>query len=159
MNSLVVVRVGAPDNFFYEQMERGVWSTAEDTGSQEVRNAFVQGRSVFTLFVGPDDTPLYIGHVSNIRPRNQITDVLFPDTRHTFFTFNPIIISHPESYVFSDLLVSIRFKTGVQLAVTDLQIVSRVIAFYYGLSQGRNTIPLNYYINRGTNVNYIPHYN
>jgi len=157
MNSLVVIRVGEPNNFFYDQMERGVWSTAELPNSQEVRNAFVQGRTVFALFVGPDDTPLYIGRVSNVRPR--ILDEVFPNTHQTFMIFQSIIISHPESDVFSDLLASIRFKTGIQLAITDLQMISTVVAFYYGLSQGRNTIPLNNYINRTANVNYIPYYN
>lgn len=153
MNSLVVIRVGEPDNFFYNQMERGVWSTAD---SQHVRNAFVQGRSVFVVFVGSDDTPLYIGRVSNVRPRNVISDAAFPNTHTTFFVFQPIIISYPVSHVFSDLLARIHFETGVQLVIADLQIVSTVIAFYHGLYQGRNTIPLNYYINR-ENVNYIPH--
>ena len=157
MNSLVVIRVGTPTNFFYDQVERGVWSTAEFPNSQEVRNAFVQGHSVFVLFVGPDDIPLYIAHVFAVRSRNLVEDIDFPDTHQTFFRFNPIIISHPETHVFSDLLTKIRFQAGVQLAVTDAQIVSTVVAFYYGLSQGRNTIPLNSYINRAnTNVNYIP---
>ena len=158
MNSLVVIRVGMPTNMFYEQMERGVWSTAENQSSQEVRNAFVQNHSVFTLFVGPDDTPLYIGHVTGVRSRNINIDSLFPDTHRTFFTFNPIIISNPEPSVFSELLAKIRFQTGLQLAITDLQIISAVVGFYYGLYQGRNTIPLNSYINRG-NTNYIPYYN
>ena len=64
----------------------------------------------------------------------------------------------PEPSVFSELLAKIRFQTGLQLAITDLQIISAVVGFYYGLYQGRNTIPLNSYINRGTNVNYIPYY-
>ena len=158
MNSLVVIRVGMPTNMFYEQMERGVWSTAENQGSQEVRNAFVQNHNVFTLFVGPDDTPLYIGHVTCVRSRNINIDLAFPNTHTTFFTFNPIIISDPEPRVFSDLLAKIRFEAGLQLAITDLQITSAVVGFYYGLYQGRNTIPLNYYLNR-VNTNYIPHYN
>jgi hypothetical protein len=152
MNSLVVIRVGEPNNFFYEQMERGVWST---TDSQHVRDAFVQERSVFVLFVESNDTPLYIGRVSNVRPRNVISDAAFPNTHTTFFVFQPIIISYPPLDVFSNLLATIRFVTGVQVVITDLQIVSTVIAFYHGLYQGRNTIPLNHYTNR-VNVNYIP---
>jgi hypothetical protein len=155
MNSLVVIRVGTPNNFFYEHMERGIWSTPEYLGSQEVRNAFVQGHSVLTLFVGPDDVPLYIGRVLNVRSRNSLEDIAFPNTHHTFFTFNPIIISSPESFVFSELLEKIEFQQGLQLLITDLRITSVILAFYHGLYQGRNMIPLTYHINKG-NVNYIP---
>ena len=122
MNRLVIVRVGDPEEW-NRYRSLGRWSSPENH-TQVVRNFFVEGYNVITLFVGRGDIPLAAARVTNVRER-LMEDSVFPtrsdlgDLR-TFFEFDPQTILNLENgftVTHHTSLQQSRYQIGSQIAI------------------------------------------
>jgi hypothetical protein len=70
MSRLVLIRVGDPGSSWSVCKEFGIWASPENH-EQVVRNLFMEGYSVYVLFVGTGDIPLLGTRVINVRERTR----------------------------------------------------------------------------------------
>lgn len=128
MEHLVVVRTSSPANDMPYTFLDGKWASPENSQNQVVRELFVQGYSVLVLFVGMNDIPLYMTRITNVRPKNDQTDILFSPTHplgylQTFMEFSTstshlLLCSNP--ILTNPILEYIRFRKGHQIFIPRL---------------------------------------
>jgi hypothetical protein len=158
MNRLVIIRVGDP-NLWQTSITLGRWSTPE-SHAQIVRDFFIEGYTVFALFVGRGDVPLGAARITGVRERI-LEDSEFPLTNDlgdllTFMEFDPNhlllqIKSHTASINY------IKYRTGSQLLIPTI-IATEFLSYFITRSTqpNLNVINLNStYIVSNTNQNNI----
>ena len=80
MNRLVLVRVGDPSELWSRC--RGKWASSE-SHEQVIRNMFMEGYTVYAIFVGTGDKPLLASKITNVRERGiEDEDLLPPSNDH-----------------------------------------------------------------------------
>jgi len=170
MESLVVIRVGTPNPYSSLMFSQSKWSSPELPNSQVVRDQFMEGKTVYVLFIGSNNLPVYMGKVSNVRLRDPNLDSTFPLENEDHVEFKTIIIFSPDSLqpiinisadTFTSVISYITFKRGSQILISDRHISTVLIAFYRGLYQA--VLTTNSHINNqyiGGNITVInPNYN
>lgn len=75
MSRLVLIRVGDPSSIWSVSKIGGVWSSPEQH-EQVVRNMFVEGYTVYGLFVGTGDKLLLCAKITGVRERSDTDDTL-----------------------------------------------------------------------------------
>jgi hypothetical protein len=171
MESLVVIRVGTDNNNSQAMFAQYKWSSPELPNSQIVREQFMEGKTVYILFIGSNNLPVYMGKVSNVRARDTVLDAALPthdvsgNRFQTIITFTPYDslqeILNPTMDFFQPVIEYIQFRRGSQVHISDRHIALVLISFYRGLYQSFLTINAqlnNPYINGNVTV-INPNYN
>ena len=176
MESLVVIRIGTHNIHSQAMFAQHKWSSPEVPNSQKVREQFMEGKTVYVLFIGGNNTPLYMGKVADVRARDAVLDTALPTADEagnrfqTIITFTPYDslqeILNPTMEFFEPLLEYIQFRRGSQIHISDRHISLVLISFYRGIYQSYLTLIAqvnNSYIDNnliGRNVTVInPNYN
>jgi hypothetical protein len=159
MDSLVVIRVGTDNTNSQAMFSQYKWSSPELPNSQIVREQFMEGKTVYVLFIGGNNIPLYMGKVNNVRPRDAVLDAALPthdiagNHLQTIITFTPYDslqeILNPAMEFFQPVLDYIQFRRGSQVHISDRHISLVLVSFYRGLYQSFLTM------NAQINNNYI----
>jgi hypothetical protein len=172
MQSLVVIRVGTETNNSQAMFAQYKWSSPELPNSQTVREQFMEGKTVYVLFIGANNQPVYMGKVANVRPRDAVHDAALPTADEagnrfqTIITFTPYDslqeILNPTMEFFEPVLEYIQFRRGSQIHISDRHISLVLISFYRGLYQSFLTMNAQFnnrnLINRNVTV-INPNYN
>jgi len=159
MEHLVVIRTSSPANDIPYTFIDGKWASPETSQNQVVRELFVQGYSILVLFLGVNDLPLYMTRITNVRPRNDQTDLVFSLVHplgylQTFMEFsiqptNMLVTSNPA--LTNPILEYIRFRTGHQIFI-PLNLSTPLIQDYVHRTNTNNNISS---ANRTVVVNYV----
>jgi hypothetical protein len=159
MNRLVFVRVGDPDGLWSRC--RGKWSSSE-IHEQVIRNMFMEGYTVYAMFVGTGDKPLLASRITNVRERGiEDDDLLPPSNDHgllrTVVTFD-VNSSVDLRNILTDgdqvVLDYVKYKRGSQILIptelseTFLTNISSVNMYFRGNYTYLNT---NYGLNFNMN--------
>ena len=151
MSRLVLIRVGDPNGIWSVSKMAGLWASPE-CHEQVVRNMFVEGYSVYGLFVGTGDKLLMTAKITNVRERFNNDDTLIP-AQNEIGVLNTIIVFDPNETAdlrntltssYQSALDYVRYKHGSQILIptlysegilrliTSLISLSRVNAIYRG---------------------------
>ena len=122
MNRLVLVRVGDPNGLWSNC--RGKWSSSEDH-EQVIRNMFMEGYTVYALFVGTGDKPLLASKITNVRERElEDAELLPPSNDHgplrtviTFDTHSQVDLRYTLTNGDHDILEYVKYKRGSQILI------------------------------------------
>jgi hypothetical protein len=148
MSRLVLIRVGDPNGIWSVSKIAGVWASPE-CHEQVVRNMFVEGYTVYGLFVGTGDKLLMCAKITSVRERFNTDDTLIPETNEigplkTILTFDPsetvdLRYTLPNSY--QSALEYVKYKQGSQILIPNGQCESilRLIVTLISLSR-MNTV-------------------
>lgn len=150
MESLVVIRVGSETNNNQAMFAQYKWSSPELPNSQIVRQQFMEGKTVYVLFIGSNNQPVYMGKVNDVRARDPILDATLPmadeagNRFQTIITFIPYdslqeIVS-PTIEFFEPVIQYIQFRRGSQIHISDKHISLVLISFYRGIYQSHLTL-------------------
>ena len=150
MESLVVIRVGTDNNNSQAMFAQHKWSSPELPNSQKVREQFMEGNTVYVLFIGGNNTPVYMGNVADVRARDVVLDATLPTVDEagnrfqTIITFTPYdslqeIVS-PTMEFFEPVIQYIQFRRGSQIHISDRHISLVLISFYRGIYQSYLTM-------------------
>ena len=126
MSRLVLIRVGDPNGLWPVCKAGGIWSSPE-CHEQSIRNMFVEGYTVYALFVGTGDTLLMTAKITNVRERFE-DDTLIPDSNEigplkTVIVFNPnetVDLRHTLTGSYQAALNYVKYKPGSQLLIPNL---------------------------------------
>jgi hypothetical protein len=138
--------------------EFGIWASPENH-EQVVRNFFMEGYSIYVLFVGTGDQPLMVTRVTDVRERRR-NDTLIPErdeigilkTIISFDINNSIDLRAPLTNSYQLALDYVRYKQGSQILIPTAYSVG--ILRLISLSQtNTNTTVLNpeYLLNLNVN--------
>jgi len=159
MNRLVLVRVGDPSELWSRC--RGKWASSE-SHEQVIRNMFMEGYTVYAMFVGTGDKPLLASKITNVRERGiEDEDLLPPSNDHgllrTVVTFD-VNSSVDLRNILTDgdqvVLDYVKYKRGSQILIpkelseTFLTNISSVNMYFRGNYTYLNT---NYGLNFNVN--------
>ena len=150
MESLVVIRVGTDNNNSQAMFAQHKWSSPELPNSQKVREQFMEGNTVYVLFIGGNNTPVYMGKVADVRARDVVLEAVLPTVDEagnrfqTIITFTPYdslqeIVS-PTMEFFEPVIQYIQFRRGSQIHISDKHISLVLISFYRGIYQSYLTM-------------------
>jgi hypothetical protein len=123
MSRLVLIRVGDPVSSWSVCKEFGIWASPENH-EQVVRNLFMEGYSVYVLFVGTGDIPLLGTRVINVRERTN-NDSLIQErdeigllkTIITFDLINYVDLRNHLTNSYQCALDYVRYKRGSQILI------------------------------------------
>jgi hypothetical protein len=126
MSRLVLVRVGDPKGSWSSCKDFGMWASPENH-EQVVRNLFMEGFSVYVVFVGTGDIPLLGTRITNVRERIN-NDTLIKDTNEigllkTIITFDineGVDLRNTQD----SALEYVRYKRGSQILIPTTHSVS-----------------------------------
>jgi len=143
MSRLVLIRVGDPGSSWSACKEFGIWASPENH-EQVVRNLFMEGYSVYVLFVGTGDQPLMVSQVTNVRERTR-DDTLIQERDEigllkTIINFDiekTIDMRNELTNLYQSAIDYVRYKRGSQILIPASYSVS--IFRLISLSQ-KNTI-------------------
>jgi hypothetical protein len=145
MSCLVVIRVGDSSGTWYSASRVGKWSSPE-SHVQAVRNAMVEGYTVYGLFVSTGDIPIMTCKINGIRERINDDAYLFPPRNtlgelKTFLLFEP---NYTMSYIVKDVLQYVKYKVGSQILIPH-ELSNR---FFNSLKEGNKTTLNPEYLNK-----------
>ena len=150
MESLVVIRVGTDNNNSQAMFAQHKWSSPELPNSQKVREQFMEGNTVYVLFIGGNNTPVYMGKVADVRARDVVLEAVLPTVDEagnrfqTIITFTPYDslqeILNPIMEFFEPVIQYIQFRRGSQIHISDKHISLVLISFYRGIYQSYLTM-------------------
>jgi hypothetical protein len=123
MSRLVLIRVGDPGSSWSVCKEFGIWASPENH-EQVVRNFFMEGYSVYLLFVGTGDIPLLGTCVINVRERTN-NDILIQERDEigllkTIITFDInccVDLRNQSTNSYQVALDYVRYKRGSQILI------------------------------------------
>ena len=124
MSRLVLIRVGDPAGIWAVSKMAGLWASPE-CHEQSVRNMFVEGYTVYGLFVGTGDKLLLCAKITNVRERSNTDDTLIPESNEignlkTVIVFDPSEISdlrYTLTNTYQPALDYVKYKTGSQILI------------------------------------------
>lgn len=128
MSRLVLIRVGDPNSMWSVSKMSGLWASPE-CHEQVVRNMFVEGYTVYALFVGTGDKLLMSAKITNVRERSDDDDTLIPETSEvgllkTIIVFNPnetLDLHNTLNSTYQNVIDYVRYKQGSQILIPTLQ--------------------------------------
>jgi hypothetical protein len=143
MNRLVLVRVGDPDGLWSRC--RGKWASSE-SHEQVIRNMFMEGYTVYAIFVGTGDKPLLASRITNVRERGiEDEDLLPPSNDHgllrtvvTFDVNSSVELRNILTDGDQDVLDYVKYKRGSQILIPSevsesfLRSISSVNMYFRG---------------------------
>jgi|Laugrespbdmm15sd_2_1035082.scaffolds.fasta_scaffold15216_4 hypothetical protein len=150
MGRLVLVRVGDPDGLWNVCKMGGMWASPE-CHEQVVRNMFVEGYTVYALFVGTGDKLLMAAKITNVRELSN-EDTLIPNTTEigplkTAIIFDPSEVADLRNNLMgpyqaaidyvkykpgSQILIPISYSEPILNLITSLITLRRVNTMYRG---------------------------
>lgn len=127
MSRLVLIRVGDPNSIWPVSKMAGLWASPE-LHEQVVRNMFVEGYTVYGLFVGTGDKLLMAAQITNVRERSDTDDTLIPETNEigplkTVIVFNPnetVDLRYTLTNPYQTTLDYVKYKVGSQILIPNL---------------------------------------
>jgi len=137
MSRLVLIRVGNPNGIWHMASAAGRWSSPE-THIQAVRNAMVEGYTVYGLFVGTGDIPIMTCKINGIRERINDDDHLFPK-KSDLGEFKTVLLfeaNYNYEYVVRDVLKYVKYRIGSQILIP----IEQSTGFFNSL---RSTLQIN----------------
>jgi len=128
MSRLVLIRVGDPNGIWSVSKMAGLWASPE-CHEQVVRNMFVEGYTVYGLFVGTGDKLLMAAKITNIRERFNNDDTLIPEQNEigflkTVIVFDPsevVDLRHTLTNGYQGVLDYVKYKPGSQILIPNQQ--------------------------------------
>jgi len=142
MSRLVLIRVGDPNGIWSVSKMAGLWATSE-LHNQVVRNMFVEGYTVYGLFVGTGDKLLMCAQIINVRERSD-NDTLIPASNEigplkTIVVFDPneiVDLRYTLTTNYETALDYVKYKVGSQLLIPNLYAdpIIRLITSGLGMS-------------------------
>jgi len=128
MSRLVLVRVGDPNGMWSVSKIGGLWASPE-CHEQVVRNMFVEGYTVYALFVGTGDKLLMSAKITNVRERCDNDDTLVPERNEvgllkTIMVFNPnetLDLHNRFNGGYQNAIDYVRYKQGSQILIPNGQ--------------------------------------
>ena len=128
MSRLVLIRVGDPNSMWSVSKMSGLWASPE-CHEQVVRNMFVEGYTVYALFVGTGDKLLMSAKITNVRERSDDDDTLIPETSEvgllkTIMAFNPnetLDLHNSFNAAYQNAIDYVRYKQGSQILIPNGQ--------------------------------------
>jgi len=125
MSRLVLIRVGDPNGLWATCKTAGQWASPE-CHEQVVRNMFMEGYTVYGLFVGTGDKLLMCAKITNVRERNNDT---IPETNEigslkTILTFDPsetVDLRYTLANSYQAVLDYVKYKQGSQILIPNGQ--------------------------------------
>jgi hypothetical protein len=127
MSRLVLIRVGDPKGMWSVSKMAGLWATPE-LHEQVIRNMFVEGYTVYGLFVGTGDKLLMAAQITNVRERSDTDDTLILGSNElgplkTVIVFNPnetIDLRNISTNPYQAILDYVKYKVGSQIFIPNL---------------------------------------
>lgn len=124
MSRLVLIRIGDPNGIWSVSKMAGLWASPEQH-EQVVRNMFVEGYTVYALFVGSGDKLLLSAKITNVREHVNTDDTLIPESNEigplkTVIVFDPNEIAdlrHTLTNTYQAALEYVKYKTGSQILI------------------------------------------
>ena len=128
MSRLVLIRVGDQNGLWSTSKMSGLWASPE-CHEQVVRNMFIEGYTVYGLFVGTGDKLLMCAKITSVRERFNTDDTLIPeineiDSLKTILVFDPseiVDLSYTLVNVYQTALDYVKYKQGSQILIPNLQ--------------------------------------
>jgi len=128
MSRLVLIRVGDPNGIWSVSKMAGLWASPE-CHEQVVRNMFVEGYTVYGLFVGTGDKLLMTAKITNVREHFNIDDSLLPEQNEiaplkTVIVFDPsevVDLRHTLTNGYQAVLDYVKYKPGSQILIPNQQ--------------------------------------
>lgn len=146
MSRLVLIRVGDPNEIWSVSKMAGLWASPE-FHEQVVRNMFVEGYTVYGLFVGTGDKLLLTAQIRNVRERID-NDTLIPSANDigplkTIVVFNPtegVDLRYTLTNPYQVALDYVKYKAGSQILIPNLHAdpIIRLITNALGMSYMNN---------------------
>lgn len=143
MSRLVLIRIGDPNGIWSVSKMAGLWASPE-LHEQVVRNMFVEGYTVYGLFVGTGDKLLMAAQITNVRERSNTDDTLIPASNDigllkTIVVFNPsegVDLRHILTSSYQAALDYVKYKAGSQILIPNLHAdpIIRLITSALGMS-------------------------
>lgn len=143
MSRLVLIRVGDPTGIWSVSKMAGLWASPE-LHEQVVRNMFVEGYTVYGLFVGSGDKLLMAAQITSVRERSDTDDTLIPGSNEigplkTVIVFNPnetVDLRHTLTNPYQTALDYVKYKVGSQILIPNLHAdpIIRLITSALGMS-------------------------
>jgi len=128
MSRLVLIRIGDPNGLWSISKNAGIWASPE-CHEQAVRNMFIEGYTVYGLFVGTGDKLLLTAKITNVRERFNNDDSLIPNTNEIgslktviVFDTNEIVdLRHSLTNGYQGVLDYVKYKQGSQILIPNGQ--------------------------------------
>ena len=126
MSRLVLIRIGDPNGLWSISKNAGIWASPE-CHEQVVRNIFMEGYTVYGLFVGTGDKLLLTAKITNVREHFD-DDTLIPNTNElgplkTVIVFDPseiVDLRHTLTNGYQSVLDYVKYKRGSQILIPNL---------------------------------------
>jgi hypothetical protein len=144
MSRLVLIRIGDPNALWSISKNAGLWASPE-CHEQVVRNMFMEGYTVYGLFVGTGDKLLLSAKITNVREHFDNDDSLIPNTNEignlkTVIVFDPSEIADLRNSLTSEyqtILEYVKYKQGSQILIPNRQAepVLRLVTSLISLSR------------------------
>lgn len=148
MSRLVLIRVGDPAGIWSVSKMAGLWASPE-CHEQVVRNMFVEGYTVYGLFVGTGDKLLMTAKITNVREHFNADDSLLPEQNEigplkTVIVFDPsevVDLRHALTNGYQGVLDYVKYKPGSQILIPsrESETVLRLLMTLISLSHA-NTV-------------------
>jgi len=142
MSRLVLIRVGDPNATWSISKMAGLWASPE-FHEQIVRNMFVEGYTVYCIFVGTGDKLLLSAQVTSIRERSD-NDTLITASNEigalkTIIVFDPnqtVDLRYTLPTQYQSVLDYVKYKAGSQILIPNLYAdpIIRLITSTLGMS-------------------------
>jgi hypothetical protein len=128
MSRLVLIRIGDPNGIWSISKNAGLWASPE-CHEQVVRNMFMEGYTVYGLFVGTGDKLLLSAKITNVREHYDNDYSLIPNTNEigrlkTVIVFDPseiVDLRHTLTNGYQAVLDYVKYKQGSQILIPNLQ--------------------------------------
>ena len=143
MSRLVLIRVGDQNGLWSITKNSGIWASPE-CHEQVVRNMFVEGYTVYGLFVGTGDKLLMSAKITSVRERNN-NDNIIPETNEigslkTIIIFDPsetVDLRYTLANTYQGTLDYVKYKQGSQILIPNEQYetILRLIVTLISLSR------------------------
>jgi len=147
MSRLVLIRIGDPNGIWSISKNAGLWASPE-CHEQVVRNMFVEGYTVYGLFVGTGDKLLLCAKITNVREHYDNDESLIPNTNEigslkTVIVFDPseiVDLRHSLTNGYQSVLDYVKYKQGSQILIPNSQSESilRLITTLISLSRANS---------------------
>jgi hypothetical protein len=144
MSRLVLIRVGDPNGLWSITKNSGIWASPE-CHEQVVRNMFMEGYTVYALFVGTGDKLLTCAKITTVRERFIGDDILIPEISEigslkTIIMFDPnesVDLRYSLTNGYQSALDYVKYKHGSQILIPNgqFEFILRLIVTLISLSR------------------------